>query len=121
VLGLAEQRGLGAGEHKRIALRVWSRRGYEFRHRRIALRQQGLRPELHLARWCGKAVRIARRIGLGVLGMAGGEWHADAPRLGPQGFQAQPARCELVTVGRLNIPVPEMLAQSEPDGEVECA
>ena len=54
-----------------------------------------------------------------MLGVAGGERHADAPRLGAHGFQAQPAGRQLVTVGRLNIPVPEMLAQSKPDREIE--
>ena len=119
VLGLAEQRGLGAGQHKRVTIRVWSWWRYKFRHRRIALRLQRLRPELHFARGCGEAARIAPRVRFGVLGVAGGERHADAPRLGPQGLQAQPAGRQLVTVGRLNIPVPEMLAQSKPDREIE--
>ena len=119
VLGLAEQRRLGAGEHKRVTIRLRIRWRHKFRHRRIALRLQGLGPELHLARGCGEAPRIDRRVRLGVLGIAGGERHADAPRICPQGLEFQPAGGQLVTVGCLNIPVPEMLAQSKPDREIE--
>jgi hypothetical protein len=50
VLGLAEQRGLGAGQHERVALRLRMRGRHKIRHRRIALRLQGLGPEFHLAR-----------------------------------------------------------------------
>ena len=51
--------------------------------------------------------------------MASLQRHANAPRLAPQGFQAQAARRELVTVGSLDVPHPEMLAKTKPDRQIQ--
>ena len=81
--------------------------------------------EFHLARACGETACVASRVRLGVLGVAGGEWHTDAPRLRTQGFQAQPARRQPVPVGsqppfQKSSPSPSLTVRSTPKMGCPC-
>ena len=44
---------------------------------------------------------------------------AKPARLGPELFQAHTAGGELMAVGRLNVPLPEMLSKAQPHGHFE--
>ena len=73
---------------------------------------QRLRVQLDLARRRGEA-------GVGVLAVSRRQRHPDAGRVGAELLEGDPARRELVAERRVDVAVPEVLAQAEARGEVE--
>src|SRR6185503_2008134 len=78
-----------------------------------------LGPEFDLARWCRKAARIAVRVRLRVFLVFRVQLYPHAARLSAQLLQAQPAGGKLVTIGSVDIAVPELCAEAKPDREIE--
>src|SRR5512147_664451 len=124
VLALAEQGVLRAREDQRIALheirtgRRTDQRLMVLRQRRIAVCKQGFRVQLDLARGRVEAQRDTVDL-VGELAVA--RLERDARTLG---VVAQPVEREargrqLVAVGRVDVPLPEVIAETETDGEVE--
>src|SRR5262249_36546902 len=113
MLALAELGGLGTGQDQRIArgqVRPRARPDERLlvnRDRRIAVSPERLRVELDLARGRGEpgGHPVAP---LRVLAVLRRERYAYAARLRPQRFQREPGRGELVTVGGVDVAVPEM-------------
>jgi hypothetical protein len=118
VLGLAEPQGLRAGEDQGEALREVGpgsgarARFLELGQRRVPVIDQHLRVELDLARGRAEPAGGAA-VQLGVLAVARRKRHTDARRFGAELLERDAARRELVAERRLDVTVPEMLADAD--------
>src|SRR6516164_1492290 len=81
--------------------------------------EECLRIKFDLARRRGKAARGALRIHVGMLGMTGLQDHAYAAKGGAQLLQGDAGRGELMPVGGVDVAIPELLGEAEPDGKIE--
>ena len=86
MLGLAEDTGLCACKHKRkshLQLRSYRtrRRIHKVRQSRMTMLDEGLRPELNLARRGGESARITARVDICMFGMSRSQYYPHSPRL----------------------------------------
>ena len=118
MLGLAEDSWLCARQHKRKPRRqVWSCRAHKgflkVRESRMAMLEEGLRPELYLARRGGKSTRVTLRVDIRVFGMSRTQCHSHSAWLAPELIQGHSTGTELLPIGRFNITLPEPVAKAE--------
>src|SRR5262245_25699584 len=119
MLALAEQGGLGTGQHQgevRGEVRPChgaNRRLDEIGQRRVAMLQESFGIEFYPARWRGETTRMTVRVELSMLGVAHLQryTHALCPRA--QRLQGDARGRELVAVRRLDIAIPELRRQPQ--------
>src|SRR5262245_4306038 len=125
MLAVAEQGGLGTGQHQREAhgeVRPYHGTDYrlsEIGQRCVAMIQESFGIEFYPARRRGETARIAARVGLGMFGVVYLQRYTHPLCLRTQRLQGDARRRELVAVRSLNIAVPELLRKPKPASEIE--
>ena len=125
MLGLTKQTGLGAGQDQREGgsqIRARNRADWRFdkvRQGRITVIKEGLGPEFDFPRRRREAARVSLVVARGVLGVTRRQRFPQSGRFGSKLIQGNAARAKLISISRIDITVPEMLAKAETRSEVE--
>ena len=125
MLGLTKQTGFGAGQDQREGrsqVRAGNRADWRFdkvRQGRIAVIKEGLGPEFDFPRRRREAARVSFVVSRRVFGVTGRQRFLQSGRFGSKLIQGNAARAKLISVSRIDITVPEMLAKAETRSEVE--
>src|SRR5262249_55068991 len=122
MLGLAKQARFRAGQDQgergsEVGASDRTDRWFDkVRHGRIAVIEEGFRPELDFPRRCREAARVSLVVARRVLGVLRRQRFPQTFRLRAKLIQRDAARTKLMPVGRVHIAVPEMLAKTEARG-----
>src|SRR4029453_6408863 len=81
--------------------------------------EEGLRIELDLARWRCEPARRAVRTRVGMLGVTGMQLHPHAAGSRAQLLQRDAGRSQLMTIGGLEVTIPELRGKAESGREIE--
>ena len=125
MLGLTKETGLGAGQYQgegcsQVRTRDWADwRFNEVRQGWITVIEEGLGPEFDFPRRRREAARVSFVVPRRVLGVTGRQRFPQSGRFGSKLIQGNAARAKLISVGRIDVTVPEMLAKAKTRGEVE--
>src|SRR5258708_8308675 len=125
MLALTKQAGLGAGQYQREGgSQIRARNGADWwfdkvRQGRITVIKEGLGPEFDFARGRHEAALVSFVVSRRVVGGTGRQLFPQSGGFGSKLIQGNAARAKLISVSRIDITVPEMLAKAETHGEVE--
>jgi hypothetical protein len=124
MLGLANQCRLRTRQNQRkvrcqIGPSHWADRWLrELRQWRVGVLEKRLRIEFPFPRWGGKAARRAVHTHFGMFSVTGLQCPPHATGIGAQLLQCNASRGELITVGGVDVAIPELLAKVEPDRKI---